>query len=218
MILFLNIKNVYPFVVMYQEKHKTEISIWVFYIVINCQPVSQSQSLQLLSADPVKTFFVSPLKHVKKHFSKNKWQLVKNVAGEIFKYTQKSQENNMYIYYNEIHLAFLQHRRSFRKDTVNIHTPDGTRVSIISAKPFSIDRVPNIRNLKRQCMCKNNHKNALKKCDVVVVVYHLPDPWPLRTRDLPLCCIWSEWWTSHGPVEEWVSIGNIKHECLVFMV
>lgn len=50
-------------VVMRQESTKKRI-----ICVIHCQPVSQSQSLQLLSADPVKTFFVSPLIHVKKHF------------------------------------------------------------------------------------------------------------------------------------------------------
>jgi len=61
---------------------------------------------------------------------------------------------------NEIRWAFHQH---YRKDTVNIHTPDGTSVSIISAEPFSIDRVPNICNLKRQCMCKKQSQNALKK-------------------------------------------------------
>ncbi len=60
----------------------------VIDIVLNCQPVSQSQSLQLLSADPVNTFLVSPSKHVKKNFSKNKWFVVKNSAGEIFIYIQ----------------------------------------------------------------------------------------------------------------------------------
>lgn len=50
--------------------------------------------------------------------------------------------------------AFIQHGfqkdfkwRSSRKDTVNIHTPNGSCVSIIGAQSFSIDRVPNIGNL-----------------------------------------------------------------------
>lgn len=60
----------------------------VFDIALNCQPVSQSQSLQLLSADPVNTFLVSPLKHVKKNLSKIKWLIVKNSAGEILIYAQ----------------------------------------------------------------------------------------------------------------------------------
>lgn len=133
----------YPFVgisAICQERNR---EVCVFDIVLNHQPVSQSQSLQLLSADPVNTFLVSPLKRVKNNFSKSKWFTVKKSAGEKYTYILIDLVDT-----HEWDLALLQQsRRSFRKDTVNIHTPDGTCVSIISAEPFSIHRVPHIRNL-----------------------------------------------------------------------
>lgn len=42
------------------------------------------------------------------------------------------------------------HRCIFSKDTVTIYTPNSSRVSVIRAKPFTIDRVPNIGHLQGQ--------------------------------------------------------------------